>query len=556
MLKRNTNAGGFDVMTTEKAVEFGQYDYIVIGAGSAGAVIANRLSASGRFSVLLLEAGGKDSSPWIHIPVGYAKLFNDRRYNWMYETEPEPELGGRRIFQPRGRVLGGTSSINGLVYIRGQREDYDLWAQMGNTGWAFADVLPYFKRAEDQENGASEYHGSGGPIAVSNQTECHELCEAFIRAGMERGLKRLDDFNGAEQEGIGYFQTTARRGRRCSTAVGYLRPARGRPNLRILTHALTSKIGFEGKRARHVFFQHEGRLMRAQAAKEIILSAGAIGSPQILELSGYSQADRLKALGIDVVHNAPQLGENLQDHFQSRMVFRSRKKITLNDQYRNIFRRIGIGLRFGLLRKGPLAVSAGYATAFFKSDRRLATPDIQVHFIIFSTDKMGQALHEFPGFTASVCHLRPKSRGSVHIRSARIENAPAIRMNYLSTEEDRRALIDGLKELRAIMSGSAMTPYLEAEVEPGPTCQTDAELLAYIRARGSTIYHPSGTCRMGIDDYAIVDPNLKVKGVSGLRVADASIMPQLVSGNTNAPVIMIGEKASDLILADSSGHSG
>ena len=551
MFAASTCINGMTDVMTAGIEDFGQYDYVVVGAGSAGAVVANRLSASGRHSVLLLEAGGKDSSPWIHIPIGYAKLFNNQHYNWMYETEPEPELDGRKVYQPRGKVLGGTSSINGLVYIRGQREDYDQWAQMGNAGWSFADVLPFFKRAEDQENGASEYHGTGGPLAVSNQTEPHELCEAFIRAGMERGLPRRDDFNGAEQEGIGYFQTTARRGRRCSTAVGYLRPAMGRPNLRILTHALTARIRFEGKRARFVQFQHEGRLKQARAAREIILSAGAIGSPQILELSGYGQADRLKALGIDVVYDAPQLGENLQDHFQVRMVFRAAKNITLNDQYHNLFRRIGIGLRYALQRKGPLSVSAGYATAFFKSHWRLATPDIQVHFIVFSTDKMGQALHDFPGFTASVCHLRPQSRGSIHIKTARIEDAPAIRVNYLSTDEDRRALVDGLKELRAIMQAPAMADYMELEIEPGLACSTDGELLAYIRAKGSTIYHPSGTCRMGIDDLAVVGPDLKVKGVSGLRIADASIMPRLVSGNTNAPVIMIGEKASDLILADS-----
>lgn len=529
--------------------DFGQYDYVIIGAGSAGAVLANRLSASGKHRVLLLEAGGKDSNPWIHIPIGYAKLFANPRYNWMYETEPEPELNGRKIYQPRGKVLGGTSSINGLVYIRGQSQDYDHWAQMGNTGWSFADVLPLFKRSEDQENGASEFHGSGGPLAVSNQTEPHELCEAFIRAGMERGLARKADFNGAEQEGIGYFQTTSRRGRRCSTAVGYLKPAMGRGNLRIVTHALTEKICFEGTKARSVLFRHEGRLKEAHAAREIVLSAGAIGSPQILELSGYGQADRLRSLGIDVFRDAPQLGENLQDHFQARMVFRAKKKITLNDQYHNIFRRAGIGLRYALQRKGPLTVSAGYATAFFKSHQRFETPDIQVHFIVFSTDKMGQALHDFPGFTASVCHLRPESRGSIHIKSARIDDAPAIRVNYLSTDEDRRALIDGLKFLRSIMQSPAMADDMEHEVEPGLDCATDASLLAYIRAKGSTIYHPSGTCRMGIDEGAIVGPDLKVKGVSGLRIADASIMPRLVSGNTNAPVIMIGEKASDLILA-------
>lgn len=538
-------------MAEEAIEDFGTYDYVIVGAGSAGCVLANRLTASGRHRVLLLEAGGEDRNPWIHIPIGYAKLFTDRRYNWMFETEPEPELNNRKIFQPRGKVLGGTSSINGLVYIRGQKEDFDVWAQMGNNGWAFNDVLPYFKRAEDQENGADDYHGVGGPLAVSNPREPHELCEAFIRAAMERGLPRNDDFNGASQEGAGYFQTTSRNGRRCSTAVGYLRPARKRPNLRVVTHALTRRIIFEGMRAAAVEFLHEGRLKRAHGSCEIILATGAIASPQLLELSGIGDAGRLKTHGIPVVHHLPAVGENLQDHLQVRMVFRCKRPVTLNDQYRNYIRRIGIGLRYGLLRKGPLAVSAGYGNAFFRSAAHLATPDIQVHFIIFSTDKMGQSLHPFPGFTASICHLRPESRGAIHIRSADVSIPPSIRVNYLSADADRRANVEGLKFLRSIMQAPAMSEYMEEELEPGLSCSSNSDLLAYARAKGSTIYHPSGTCRMGADPHAVVTPDLKVNGVTGLRIADASIMPRLVSGNTNAAVIMIGEKASDLILAAS-----
>jgi len=532
-------------------LDFGLYDYIIIGAGSAGCVLANRLCASGRHRVLLLEAGGEDRNPWIHIPIGYAKLFNNHHYNWMYETEPEPELDGRKIYQPRGKVLGGTSSINGLVYIRGQKEDFDHWARMGNAGWSFADVLPYFKRSEDQENGADAYHGAGGPLAVSNPREPHELCEAFIRAGMERGLPRREDFNGADQEGIGYFQTTSRNGRRCSTAVGYLRPARGRKNLHIVTHALAHRIVFEGRRAAGVEFLHQGRIKLARAGGEVVLAAGAINSPQLLELSGCGQAERLNGFGIPVILDAPQVGENLQDHLQVRMVFRCKKPITLNDQYRNLFRRVGIGLRYAVQRKGPLAVSAGYGTAFFRSDTRIATPDIQIHFIIFSTDRMGQKLHPFPGFTASVCHLRPESRGTIHLRSADPSQSPSIRVNYLSTDEDRRAVVDGLKFLRSIMQAPAMLDYASEEIEPGLACASNQDLLAYCRAKGSTIYHPSGTCRMGVDPGAVVSPDLKVKGLSGLRVADGSIMPQLVSGNTNAAIIMIGEKASDLILGES-----
>lgn len=531
------------------AEDFGIFDYIIVGAGSAGAVIANRLTASGRHRVLLLEAGGRGLNPWIHIPIGYAKLFQNKRYNWMFETEPEPELNGRKVYQPRGKVLGGTSAINGLVYIRGQKEDYDHWAQMGCTGWSYADVLPLFRRSEDQENGADDYHGVGGPLAVSNPREKHELCEAFIRAGGERGLKFNPDFNGAEQEGIGYFQTTSRGGIRCSTAAGYLRQAKGCENLTILTHAFTQRVVFEGTRAVAVEFLHQGKLKRATAGREIVLSAGAIGSPQLLELSGVGQAERLKALGVPVVLDVPEVGENLQDHFQVRMVFKAKKPVTLNDQYNNLFRRAGIGLRYALTRRGPLSVSAGYGTAFFKSDQRLETPDIQVHFIIFSTDKMGQSLHPFSGFTASVCHLRPQARGSIHAKTANIADAPSIRVNYLSAEEDRRANVDGLRFLRSIMQAPAMEAYMEQELEPGLAVTSDADLLAYARAKGSTIYHPSGTCRMGPDERAVVGPDLKVKGIEGLRVADGSIMPRLVSGNTNAPIIMIGEKASDLILA-------
>ena len=527
----------------------GTYDYIIVGAGSAGCVLANRLTANGRHRVLLLEAGGRGLNPWIHIPIGYAKLFQNRRYNWMFETEPEPELNGRKIYQPRGKVLGGTSAINGLVYIRGQKDDYDHWAQLGNAGWSYADVLPLFKRAEDQENGADDFHGVGGPLAVSNPREPHELCEAFIKASAERGIPFNPDFNGANQEGAGYFQTTSRNGIRCSTAAGYLKQAKGRKNLTILTHAFVKRIVFDGKRAVAVEFRHRNRTARAGIGKEVVLSAGAIGSPQLLEVSGVGQARRLVELDVPVVHDASEVGENLQDHLQVRMVFKAKQPVTLNDDYNNIFRRIGIGLRYALRRRGPLAVSAGYANAFFKSDRRLATPDIQIHFIIFSTDKMGAALHPFSGFTASVCHLRPQARGSVHARTSDTADAPSIRVNYLSMAEDRRANVAGLKELRAIMQAPAMQPYMEKELEPGLEVASDDALLAYARMQGSTLYHPSGTCRMGVDENAVVGPDLKVKGLTGLRIADGSIMPRLVSGNTNAPIIMIGEKASDLILA-------
>ena len=537
----------------ETGSSIGSYDFIIVGAGSAGCVLANRLTASGRHRVLLLEAGGRDRNPWIHIPIGYAKLFRNKNVNWLYQTEPEPELEGRRVVQPRGKVLGGSSSINGLIYIRGQKEDFDLWRQLGNRGWSYDDLLPYFRRAEDQERGADDLHGAGGPLAVSDQREPHPLCDAFIEAGVERGIPRNDDFNGTSQEGMGYFQTTSRNGRRCSTAVGYLNPARRRPNLRIETHAHASRVLFDGRSATGVEFHQGGQVKRADAAGEVILCGGAINSPQLLELSGVGAGALLREQGIPVLHEAPQVGENLQDHLQVRMVLRCKQRITLNDQYHSLSGRVGMGLRYLLQRKGPLTISAGYAAAFFKTRPELATPDIQVHFLNFSTDKMGDTLHRFPGFTASVCQLRPESRGSIHIASADPLAAPAIKVNYLAAETDRRTNVEGLKVLRSILQAPALEPYLEEEVAPGLAVSSDDDLLAYCRQVGTTIYHPSSTCAMGSDERAVVTPELKVIGVDKLRVADGSVMPRLVSGNCNAAIVMIGEKAADMILSDAAG---
>jgi choline dehydrogenase len=536
--------------------EFGTFDYIIVGAGSAGCVLANRLTESGRHRVLLLEAGPADRNPWIHVPIGYAKLFTNAKVNWLYESEPEPELNNRRIIQPRGKVLGGSSSINGLVYIRGQKEDFDLWRQLGNAGWSWDDVLPYFKKAESQQRGADEYHGGDGPLSVSDQTEPHELCEAFIAAGQQTGIPRNDDFNGASQEGVGYFQTTSRKGLRCSTAVGYLRPARKRPNLTVVTAALTTRILFDGTRAIGIVFTRGGESMVARAAGEVILSAGAINSPQALQLSGVGPGGLLRGLGIDIVREVPGVGANLQDHFQTRMVFRCSRKITLNDVVANPLRKVGIGLQYALRRKGPLTISAGYVGAFLRTDPRLATPDVQVHFLTFSTDKMGTALHDFPGFSASICQLRPESRGSVAIKTADPGDAPAIRVNYLSTELDRTTMVAGLRLLRKISQAPAMAPYVEAELEPGPACRSDADWLAFCRARGSTIYHPTCTCRMGDDATAVVDARLRVRGLDRLRVVDGSIMPNVVSGNTNAAIVMIAEKGAEMILQDAAALAG
>ncbi len=540
---------GVNSQTTDTA-STGVYDYIIVGAGSAGCVLANRLTASGGYKVLLLEAGGRDISPWIHVPLGYAKLFTNRNVNWMYETEPEPELNGRRIFQPRGKVLGGSSSINGLVYIRGQKQDFDTWRQLGNEGWSFDDVLPYFRRAEDQQHGADEFHGAGGPLSVSDQREPHPLCDAFIQAGVETGIPHNDDFNGASQEGMGYFQTTSRNGRRCSTAVGYLNPAKSRKNLAIETKAHATRVLFSGSVANGVEYAQNGILKHADAAKEVILCGGAINSPQLLELSGVGDGDRLKSHGIPVLHHLPGVGENLQDHLQVRMILECSQPVTLNDQYRSLFGRIGIGVRYALHRKGPLAVSAGYAASFFKTRQELETPDVEVHFLVFSTDKMGQALHSRSGFTASVCQLRPESRGSVHTRSADAFAPPAIQANYLSTETDRQTNVAGLKILRNILNAEAMAPYLAREVEPGPDVVSDEDWLSYCRGAASTIYHPSCTCAMGTDAMAVVSGRLKVAGVDGLRVVDGSVMPRLVSGNSNAAIVMIAEKAADMIMTD------
>jgi choline dehydrogenase len=529
-----------------------EFDYIVVGAGSAGCVLASRLSESGRHSVLLLEAGPKDSHIWIHIPLGYGKLFKEKTVNWMYQTEPEPGLDGRSVFQPRGKVLGGSSSINGLLYVRGQHEDYDRWRQRGNVGWGYQDVLPYFKKAEHQQRGANEYHGEGGPLSVSDWRHDDPLSEAFVKAAVETGIPYNPDFNGATQEGAGFFQTTTRRGRRASSAFSYLRPAKGRGNLCVETDALAQRLIFEGRRARAVEFRQRGTVRTARARKEILVSSGAYNSPQLLQLSGVGPAELLKQHGIDVVLDAPGVGHDLQDHLQVRIVTRCSQRITLNDIVNHPLRRVAAGARYAAFRKGPLTIAAGTSGAFFKTDPRLATPDIQIHFIPFSTDKMGEQLHTFSGFSASVCQLRPESRGSLRIRSADPAAPPEIRINYLATEADRRANIDGLRILRKILAAPALKPYVVDEVYPGAKLVSDEDLLAFCRQTGSTVYHPTSTCRMGHDALAVVDERLRVRGIEGLRVVDASIMPDLVSGNTNAPVIMIAEKASDMILQDAS----
>ncbi|MEA2930859.1 MAG: choline dehydrogenase [Hyphomicrobiales bacterium] len=536
-------------------METGSFDYIVVGAGSAGCVLANRLTASGRHRVLLLEAGGEDRNIWIHVPIGYAKLFADAKHNWLYSSEPEPELGGRSIIQPRGKVLGGSSSINGLLYIRGQAEDFDHWRQLGNTGWSFSDVLPYFRRAEDQQRGADELHGVGGPLAVSDVSEGHPLCEAFIEACEQAGLPRTNDFNGASQEGAGYFQLTTRKGRRWSTARGYLAPARKRHNLAVVSNALTSRILFEGRRALGVEYIKDGGKHIARANAEVILASGAFNSPQLLQLSGVGPADLLQQHGIDVIADMKGVGADLQDHYQARFNYRCNTRNTINDMMGSVTGRVAAGLRYALLRKGFLTVGAGYAGGFFKTDPSMATPDVQFHFILFSADAVGQKLHPWPGFLASVCQLRPESRGFVRIKSADPSAAPAIQPRYMTAPADRDCMVAGMKLLRRVMTQPAIARFVDEELMPGPKVTSDADFLEFARQNGTTVFHPTSTCRMGSDVRAVVDDRLRVHGFHGLRVADGSIMPTVVSGNTNAACVMIGEKASDMILADASAKA-
>jgi len=521
------------------------FDYIVIGAGSAGCVLANRLSADPRWRVLQLEAGPRDSNPWIHIPLGYGKLFNHPVLNWGYKTAPEPFLHDRRISQPRGRVLGGSSSINGLLYVRGQREDFDDWRAAGHVGWGFDDLLPYFIRAENQARGANAFHGIGGPLSVSDPTETHPLCDAFIEAAVEAGHPRNEDFNGPSQEGAGYYQATAKNGRRVSAAVAYLRPARDRKNLQIRTGALVTRVLFDGLRATGVEWEENGVTMTASANAEVIVAAGAINTPQLLQLSGIGDGALLSELGLPQVRHAPDVGEHLQDHYQARLVYRATKPCTLNDDLRSPLRTAILGARYLLLRRGGLTISAGYAGGFFRSpDATAGRPDFQIHFINFSTDAMGTRLHPFSGFTASACPLRPHSRGHVRVVKPDPATAPEILVNYLSDPQDREDIVTGIRLVRDIMKQPAIAPFLQEEYLPGPKLSTDEQLLEFARQTGGSLYHPCSTAALG----AVVDSELRVKGVERLRVIDASIMPSVVSGNTNAAVIAIAEKGSDLIL--------
>ena len=527
------------------------YDYIIAGAGSAGCVLANRLSADPSKRVLLLEAGGRDWYPWIHVPVGYFKTLHNPMTDWCYKTEPDPGLSGRSIDWPRGKTLGGTSSINGLLYIRGQHQDYDHWRQLGNTGWSYEDVLSYFKRSEDQQNGADDFHGKGGDLSVQNIRAKRDICEALIDAAEELGLPRNDDFNGVKQEGAGYFQQTARGGLRCSTARAFLNPVKNRSNLKIIVHALVEKVVVEGAKTTGIAISVKGasRQYWLKPGGEVILSAGAIGSPQILQLSGIGPGALLQGLEIPVVKALAGVGVNLQDHLQIRTVYEVNVP-TLNEEINNLFRRMMIGVQYVLTRTGPMSMGASQVCIFARSNEYVETPDIQYHFQPLSADKPGIEMHPFSGITLSVCQLRPESRGRIEIKSPNPRAYPAIYPNYLSADRDCQTAIDSLKFTRRLVNTEALKPFIVGEHLPGPGVQTDDELLDSARNIAQTIYHPTSTCKMGADAMAVVNERLQVHGIEGLRVVDASVMPTITSGNTNAPTIMIAEKASDMIAED------
>ncbi len=531
----------------------GIVDYIVAGAGSAGCAVAARLSDNGRYRVLLLEAGGEDRGFWIHVPIGYSRLFANPRVNWMFESEPEPELEGRTMYQPRGKVLGGTSSINGMVYMRGNPADYDLWRQRGCAGWDWDSVLPYFKKAEDQERGGDAFHGSGGPLRVSDQAVHWVLGDHFIAAALEAGLPANNDFNDGEQEGAGPFQNTTDRRHRWSTATAYLRPARRRPNLVIRTNAHATRILVENGRAKGVEFLCDGVPHVARARGEIVVCGGVYGSPQLLQLSGIGPGALLQEFGVPVVRDMPGVGADLQDHFYVRLAFRCTKPITLNDIANSPVKKLIAGLQYVLFQKGPLTSNGICAGGFARSDPRLERPDIQLNFSVWSfaeRTRVGVQPHPFPGFTISAVHLRPDARGSVMLKSADPLAAPAIRFNFLKSQYDLQALTAGMRLARKITTQPALASYVAEELLPGAHVNSDAEFEAAIRRNGVSNLHPVGTCRMGVDDEAVCDPQLRVNGIAGLRVVNASVMPTVPAGNTNAPTIMIAEKASDMILAD------
>jgi choline dehydrogenase len=527
------------------------YDFIVTGAGSAGCAVASRLAESRQYRVLLLEAGPPDKNPWIHIPLGYAKTYVDSTVNWKFETEPQPQMNNRRLYLPRGKTLGGSSSINGMVYIRGHHADYDDWRQRGCTGWDWDSVLPYFKKAENQARGADDFHATGGPLHVSDQSEKGELSKAVLQACVQAGIPANPDFNGAQQEGCGYYQTTTSKKRRWSAAKAYL--SNPPPNLTIQTNAHATRVLIENGRATGVEYQSPAGRRTSHARYEVIVSGGAYGSPQLLLLSGIGPAQHLQDMAIPVVRDMPAVGSNLHDHFNTVASWRCSKAITLNDLQNSTFRKIAAGIRYGLFRSGPMAGNGVTAGVFTRSDPRLERPDLQVNLFEWSTkerNRDGVVPHAFPGFSLSPVHLRPDGRGTVRLGSPDPFAWPAVLFDYLRTSYDIQAALAGLRLVRKIAEQPALKPYVVSEIFPGVDITSDVDLLDFIRRTGVSNQHPTSSCAMGNGQNTVVDPRLRVHGIAGLRVADASIMPVVVGGNTNAPTIMIGEKAAAMILED------
>jgi choline dehydrogenase len=533
----------------------GTYDYVIVGAGTAGCVLANRLSADPDVNVLLVEAGGKDNYFWIDIPIGYLYTIGNPRTDWCYKTEPDAGLNGRSIGYARGKVLGGCSSINAMIYMRGQRSDYDHWAALGNRGWSWDEVLPYFKRTEDYAHGADALHGAGGELRVEERRVSWEILDVWREAAAECGIPKIAEFNRGDNFGSAYFQVNQRRGVRWSATRAFLRPVLHRRNLKVLTHAHAMRIRVE---TRETIRRATGVELRSphtgpgvvEARREVVLAAGAIGSPQILQLSGIGPAALLRQFGLSVAHDLPGVGENLHDHLQIRMVYEVSNVLTLNERARTLRGKAAMGLEYLLFRTGPLTMPPSQLGAFARSDASQPSANIEWHVQPLSLDKFGEPLHRFPAITPSVCNLQPISRGYVRIRSPDPQAHPAIKLNYLSSDDDARVAVDSMRLTRRIMAAKALAKYEPKEFKPGADMQSDAELRRAAGELGTTIFHPVGTCKMGHDDNAVVDDRLSVRGVIGLRVVDASIMPRITSGNTNAPTVMIAEKAAELIRED------